>query len=55
MLKKRTKQKIYLARYGRQSWSEWEHRDVTEIDEAFDALNELVGEENDLVSKSEDR
>jgi len=46
-LKWRAEQKAYLARYGRQSWFAWEHRDVTELEEAYQTLAEIVKKEND--------
>jgi hypothetical protein len=53
--KSRTMQKVYLARYARISPFEWEHRDVTELDQYFAALAELIQKENTLSRASEDR
>lgn len=46
MLRHRAKQKIYLARYGRQSVLQWGDVDVTELTEYFEVLSELISEEN---------
>ena len=54
MLRERAKQKAYLARYGRQDWYAWEHRDVTDIDEAFREVCEIVRRENERAPSAED-
>ena len=46
MLRARTQQKAYLARYGRQSWYAWEDREVADLEEAFSAIAEIVADEN---------
>lgn len=48
VLKMRMKQKMYLARYGRQDIYQWEHREVIEIELAMQALTEIVKAENNL-------
>jgi hypothetical protein len=51
----RTMQKVYLARYARQSLFDWEHREVSELQMYFDAMSEIVKQENGLASANEDR
>lgn len=51
----RTKQKVYLARYGRQDMFAWEHRELSELEAAFRALVELMRHENSLSRMGEDR
>lgn len=46
-LRLRTKQKAYLARYGKQDWFAWEHRETTELDDACREINEIVTGENE--------
>lgn len=46
-LRRRTKQKAYLARYGRQDWFAWEDREVSELDEAVRAIGDIVEAENE--------
>lgn len=53
ILRQRTEQKAYLMRYGRQDWFSWEHREVRELKEACDALNEIMKEENKGVPNVE--
>jgi hypothetical protein len=51
----RMMQKVYLARYARQSLFEWEHREVRELQEYYEALEDIVKQENGLSSMQEDR
>jgi hypothetical protein len=51
----RIKQKMYLARYARESVFVWEHRDIGELDAYFAALVEIISKENELSRVSEDR
>lgn len=51
----RTKQKVYLARYARQSLFEWEEREVTELQRYFEALADIIGQENSHTRMQEDR
>lgn len=53
--KSRTMQKVYMARYARQSVFDWEHREVRELQEYFEALSEIIKQENGLSSMQEDR
>lgn len=46
-LRTRTKQKAYLARYGRMDWFAWENREVTELDEATRAISEILEKEQE--------
>lgn len=55
VLKSRTMQKVYLARYARQSLFEWEDREVSELQTFFEALSEILKQENGLSSANEDR
>lgn len=55
VLKTRARQKAYLARYGRQSLLQWEDREVAELVSSYVAVSELVGEENSLIKRGEDR
>lgn len=50
----RAKQKIWLARYGRQSWFAFDEHSVDELDEAYEALVELLRGEGALSSAVED-
>jgi hypothetical protein len=51
----RIKQKMYLARYARESVFGWEEREVSELDAYFVALVDLISKENELSRVSEDR
>ena len=51
----RIKQKMYLARYGRESVFVWEDREVSELDTYFLALVDLISKENDIQRASEER
>jgi hypothetical protein len=53
MLRLRAKQKIYLARYGRQSVLQWADVDVRELQQYFELLAELVRDENALTTVNE--
>ena len=46
MLKMRTRQKVYLAKYGMQSMLQWGDIDLCEFVGYHDELSELVGREN---------
>lgn len=51
----RSRQRMYLARYGRQDYFVWESKDVQELDEAFEVLVEMIKQENELSREAEDR
>lgn len=50
----RMKQKIQLARYARMDIYAWEHRPVSELNAAYDALRELLKEEGALTRAGEE-
>ena len=54
-LRWRAKQKVYLARYGRQSILQWGDVDVTEMAEYYELLVEIIRDENTVVGLTEDR
>lgn len=45
LLQYRRSQKVYLARYMRESVHSWEHREVIELQAYFDETNELIKRE----------
>jgi hypothetical protein len=47
MLAMRLRQKVYLARYARISPEFWEHRELNELREYYEATGNLVQREND--------
>jgi hypothetical protein len=51
----RIKQKMYLARYGRESVFAWENRELSELDAYFKALVDLISKENAISSVTENR
>lgn len=51
--KSRRWQKAYLARYGRISPFEWEHRDTSELDQIYRDIAEIIRNENTGI-RSED-
>jgi len=57
LLKTRRKQKLQLARYGRQPFlaAEWDDVDVAELGEWYRALKELLDEEDAVSRGMEDR
>ena len=55
MQRNRSRQKMYLARYGRQDYFVWDDKDVQELDEAYDVLIELLNAEKDITTMEEDR
>lgn len=55
ILKIRTRQRMYLARYARQDVHSWDDREISELQEYFLALSDMVGEENELNRAREDR
>jgi hypothetical protein len=54
LLEARTKQKMYLARYGRVSPFEWEDRDLGELRGHFEALVDLIKAEAGTMRNPED-
>ncbi len=46
-LRFRAKQKVYLARYARQSLIQWDDVDVEEMQQYYDLLVEIIKGEND--------
>jgi len=54
-LESRVHQKMYLARYARESVFVWEDREVVELDAYFAALVTLISKENELSRVSENR
>ena len=57
LLKTRTKQKLQLARYGRQPFlaREWDDVCLEEFRGWYDALKELLDEESEVSRALEDR
>jgi hypothetical protein len=55
ILRTRTRQKMYLARYARQSIFEWEHRDVRDLQDSFEELVDLIKQENAVNRVQEDQ
>ena len=51
----RVKQKLYLARYARQSVFDWEDREVSELSEYFAATVKMIENENEMGRMQEDR
>lgn len=54
LLKARIKQKMLLARYARQSLFEWENREVNELRRYFEALTEVIKDENAMQRMREE-
>lgn len=55
MLKARAKQKMQLGRYGRQPWSQWANLPLEELEEAHEALREILDDEHAFARDMEDR
>lgn len=55
LLSVRTKQKAYLARYGRESFFAWEDRETRELNETFAAISDLIKNENEFSRSQEER
>lgn len=55
LLRARVTQKVYLARYARQSVFDWEHRDVRELQEYFTEMVKFIQRENAASRSQEDR
>lgn len=53
-LKSRAKQKMQLGRYGHQSFYQWEDKPLSDLDEAYAALAEIMSAESASQSHSED-
>lgn len=49
----RTKQMVYLGRYGHQDMNQWWSKDSGFLDECFEELVEIVKQENALVNLRE--
>ena len=54
-LAQRRRQRMYLARYGRQDYYVWEDKDVQELDAAARTLSDILGEESSLAGWEENR
>lgn len=50
----RAKQRAFMARYGRQSWFAWDEHATEELDEACEALVELMSDESGAGRMTED-
>ena len=55
LTKHRRFQRAYLARYARVSPFEWEGRDVSELDDMFRDVCEIIKAENAMTSSTENR
>ena len=52
---RRIKQKMYLARYARESVFTWDDREIAELDAYFLALVDLISKENESQRAAEER
>ena len=49
----RYKQLAYLGRYGKQNVTQWQDVEVLEMDRHFQALADLVGDENEAALRAQ--
>ncbi len=55
ILEYRRLQRAALARYGKQSWTQWDELDIEEMEQAYASVSDLVKRENALSRANEDR